>query len=235
MKQKFDHIVTQLLERVPFFKHLAVHMSFPDFEWGTLILWSRSVILDSERHLVPMLDFVNERAVHPETNKSIRAHSTSSSVAGEAITRAPVAFAKGAQLFENFNQPNHVYFLNYGFFLEKNPDDCYRWDIGGQTHCFHPSEGCPDWDAKRVGAGDIAKGRQLLLGDLKNRLARYPKGGAPEGSNARQAAVYAFAQRERRLLKMVVDKVEQQVGEHKAATTTTTTTTTKRDEDDDEL
>lgn len=41
-----------------------------------------------------------------------------------AITHAPWAFKKGDQVFENYGQPNHIYFQYHGFSLEDNTHDC---------------------------------------------------------------------------------------------------------------
>lgn len=43
-----------------------------------------------------------------------------------AETRAAWNFAVGSQLFENYGQPNHIYFEYHGFALEPNSHDCVQ-------------------------------------------------------------------------------------------------------------
>jgi len=45
-----------------------------------------------------------------------------------AITKAGWTFAKGEQLFENYGQPNHIYFEYHGFSLAENTHDCAQVD-----------------------------------------------------------------------------------------------------------
>ena len=45
------------------------------------------------------------------------------------MTWAAWEFPKGAQVFENYGQPNHIYFLYHGFALQQNAHDCVRWDM----------------------------------------------------------------------------------------------------------
>jgi hypothetical protein len=41
-----------------------------------------------------------------------------------AETKAPWSFAKNEQVFENYGQPNHIYFMYHGFILDENSHDC---------------------------------------------------------------------------------------------------------------
>jgi len=38
-------------------------------------------------------------------------------------------FVKGEQVFENYGQPNHVYFLYHGFSIRNNSHDCVHWNL----------------------------------------------------------------------------------------------------------
>lgn len=54
-------------------------------------------------------------------------HQTSLDGLNYAVTKASKAFKKGDQIFENYGQPNHIYFLYHGFTLgENNTRDCAR-------------------------------------------------------------------------------------------------------------
>ena len=59
-------------------------------------------------------------------------HKTTLDESNNAITRAAKAFKKGEQIFENYGQPNHIYFMYHGFTLgENNTHDCAYWgEIG---------------------------------------------------------------------------------------------------------
>jgi hypothetical protein len=47
-----------------------------------------------------------------------------------AVTKAPWAFKSGEQLFENYGQPNHIYFSYHGFVLDNNTHDCVVLPLG---------------------------------------------------------------------------------------------------------
>jgi hypothetical protein len=36
-------------------------------------------------------------------------------------------FKFGQQVFENYGQPNHIYFLYHGFSIQGNSHDCVSW------------------------------------------------------------------------------------------------------------
>lgn len=104
-------------------------LSFTNYRWASVILDSRSIWWEGKRHLVPMLDFVN-CVEGPDPSK---VHSTSlqeSMLSGftesYAVTKAAWDFPVGKQLFENYGQPNHIYFTYHGFSLEDgaNSHDC---------------------------------------------------------------------------------------------------------------
>lgn len=41
-----------------------------------------------------------------------------------AETKATLTFKKGDQIYENYGQPNYIYFMYHGFILDQNPHDC---------------------------------------------------------------------------------------------------------------
>lgn len=103
-------------------------LTFENYLWATTILDSRSIWWDGKRHLVPMLDFVNCREGPSDPS---RVHSTVKKITAPpvrefAVTKAPWAFSKGEQLFENYGQPNYIYFMYHGFSLSP--------EIGGNSH-----------------------------------------------------------------------------------------------------
>jgi len=70
---------------------------------------------------VPLLDFIN-CAEGPDPS---RVHSTVlSDNRREAMTKAPWTVPAGEQVFENYGQPNHMYFMWHGFSLDSNTHDC---------------------------------------------------------------------------------------------------------------
>lgn len=94
--------------------------------WAKNILNSRSIWWNGERHLVPMLDFIN----HGQGPNPRKVHSTVLDASKAfAITNASWAFPKGEQVFENYGQPNHVYFLYHGFIVKRNFHDCVNVDL----------------------------------------------------------------------------------------------------------
>merc|ERR1712216_465998 len=100
---------------------------------------------------VPMLDFVNCQAAQPNTNnKYLRVRSTNADKYGFALTRSPYAFKAGDQLFENYGQPNHLYFLHHGFSMENNPHDCLQWRTGSDLICLDQKHVTDDMLAARA-------------------------------------------------------------------------------------
>jgi protein-histidine N-methyltransferase len=109
--------------------------TFETYQWAHAMLDSRSIWWDGARHLVPMLDLINCR----EGADPARVHSTRLDSHGMAVTRADMDYPKGSQLWENYGQPNYVYFMYHGFSLvgrnpragpdeEANTHDCARLD-----------------------------------------------------------------------------------------------------------
>jgi hypothetical protein len=92
------------------------------FRWAHYVLNSRSIWWNGARHLVPLLDLINckEGPDNPERVHATRLDSTGQN----ADTLAPWGFAKGDQVFENYGQPNHIYFQYHGFVLDENTHDC---------------------------------------------------------------------------------------------------------------
>ena len=73
--------------------------------------------------MVPLLDLVNCRSGDGAT-----VHSTGAEEAlgGAASTKAGRAFAAGEQVWEDYGQPNSMYFTYHGFSLANNSHDCFH-------------------------------------------------------------------------------------------------------------
>lgn len=123
-RSKFDFIKTVDIIKDFFPENF---LTFEVYRWATTILDSRSIWWDGKRHLVPMLDFIN--CIQGPDPYSI--HSTKTDDNKEfAITNAAWDFKEGEQLFENYGQPNHIYYQYHGFILEENVHDCVNFPIG---------------------------------------------------------------------------------------------------------
>ena len=84
------------------------------YTWAHAILDSRSIWWNGQRHLVPMLDLVN-CAEGPDPS---RVHATTMDDSQQfAMTKADRSYNTGDQIFENYGQPNHIYFTYHGFSL----------------------------------------------------------------------------------------------------------------------
>jgi len=96
-------------------------VSYHLFAWAQYILDTRSIWWGGERHLVPMLDMINcLEGPDPEV-----VHKTDLDATGKyADTFAPWDFNTGDEVFENYGQANHIYFVYHGFILEENTHDC---------------------------------------------------------------------------------------------------------------
>jgi hypothetical protein len=102
-------------------------LTFENYRWATAVLDSRSIWWGGLRHLVPLLDLVN-CAQGPPTHQ---VHSTSLSESGQhAVTKAGWGFEAGEQVFEQYGQPNHIYFMYHGFVLPSNSFDCVNMELG---------------------------------------------------------------------------------------------------------
>ena len=109
-----------------FFQAIPGLLTFEHFKWAASILDSRSIWWNGQRHLVPMLDFVNCQE-GPDPNC---VHSTSlDSTQTKAITKSCWEFEEGSQVFENYGQANHIYFQYHGFALKENTHNCVNIDI----------------------------------------------------------------------------------------------------------
>jgi len=103
------------------------YFTYDNYLWATAILDSRSIWWDGKRHLVPMLDFINceENRKDPK-----RLHATKlDSSKKYAVTYSNDEYEEGDQLFENYGQPNHIYFLYHGFILPDNSHDCIHYNL----------------------------------------------------------------------------------------------------------
>ena len=98
-----------------------------NYRWAHAILDSRSIWWNNERHLVPMLDLVNCQ----EGPDPSRVHATRLDKSGKnAVTLAPWGFKEGQPVYENYGQPNHIYFSYHGFSLDDNTHDCVQVKLG---------------------------------------------------------------------------------------------------------
>lgn len=101
-------------------------LTFDKYLWATVVLDSRSIWWDGRRHLVPMLDFVNCK----EGPAGSAVHSTALDGSRRfALTNSSWDFAAGEELFENYGQPNHIYFQYHGFSLLDNSYDCVIFEL----------------------------------------------------------------------------------------------------------
>lgn len=92
-----------------------------NYVWAHTVLDSRTIWWNSERHLVPLLDLINCK----EGPDPYKIHSTTLDSSQQyAVTKASWDFLAGEQLFENYGQPNHIYFTYHGFVLLDNVHDC---------------------------------------------------------------------------------------------------------------
>jgi hypothetical protein len=84
-----------------------------------------------------MLDFVNceesenPSRVHSTVKEAGFDHGTSDSSTATyyAVTKAAWNFKRGSQVFENYGQPNHIYFTYHGFILPSNTHDCVYMEL----------------------------------------------------------------------------------------------------------
>uniref|UniRef100_A0A7S2L968 SET domain-containing protein n=1 Tax=Leptocylindrus danicus TaxID=163516 RepID=A0A7S2L968_9STRA len=90
-----------------------------NYYWAHSIIDSRAIWWDNTRHLVPLLDLVNC------SKEPTIIHRTDVGSDGKsAETRATLTYKKGDQIYENYGQPNYIYFMYHGFILDQNPHDC---------------------------------------------------------------------------------------------------------------
>lgn len=108
-----------------------------NYVWATAILDSRSIWWGGQRHIVPMLDFVNCNERTSPGGPLGRIHATTwGAIPGEkdnsqafALTKSAWNLKKGEQLFENYGQPNHIYYTYHGFVLPNSEYDCVHFEI----------------------------------------------------------------------------------------------------------
>ena len=147
-----SHLLTGQLEHKAqvqsFFKSISdidlIQDFFPEgvftetnYVWATAILDSRSIWWGGKRHIVPMLDFVNCNERVEEGGPLGRIHATTwGAIPGElpssqafALTKSAWNLKKGEQLFENYGQPNHIYYTYHGFVLPNSEYDCVHLEI----------------------------------------------------------------------------------------------------------
>jgi hypothetical protein len=109
-----------------FYQALPGLLTFEHFRWAASILDSRSIWWNGQRHLVPMLDFVNcQEGPDPNCVHSTTMDATQT----KAVTKSCWEFQQGEQVFENYGQPNHIYFQYHGFALKDNTHNCVNIDL----------------------------------------------------------------------------------------------------------
>ena len=82
-----------------------------NYMWASTVLDSRSIWWSGKRHLVPLLDLINCQEGPPGST----VHATKLDTTGDnAVTLAPWDFPEGEQVYENYGQPNYIYFLYHG-------------------------------------------------------------------------------------------------------------------------
>jgi hypothetical protein len=127
VRGKYAAVKTAVLDAYPRTFAPASAFSLGRYRWGTAILDSRSIWWGGARHLVPLLDLIN----CAEGPRAARVHATRLDPRGEhAVTRADRAYAAGEQVWENYGQPNWIYYLYHGFVLEANAHECVGMEFG---------------------------------------------------------------------------------------------------------
>jgi hypothetical protein len=127
--QKFASMKREIFDAYPSSFPPAVFTA-EAYTWGTAIMDSRAIWWGGKRHLVPLLDLIN-CAEGPDPS---RVHATRLDARSEyAVTRADRDYEAGAQLWENYGQPNWVYFQFHGFSLLQNTHDCVRVELNPPT------------------------------------------------------------------------------------------------------
>jgi len=104
------------------------NMTEDNYLWTHSIIDSRSIWWDGKRHLVPLLDLVNCSEQQNQNGSTNAAHKTVLDSTDHAVTETTSSFRRGEQVYENYAQPNYVYFLYHGFILSENSYDCALWE-----------------------------------------------------------------------------------------------------------
>lgn len=111
--------------------------TYERYKWAYVILDSRSIWWDDQAHLVPLLDLINCRPRSPNAGPVFETEMDAANA--NAIAIASESSSTGDEVFEDYQQPNYVYFTYHGFVLppagaladSSNPnggihDDCVR-------------------------------------------------------------------------------------------------------------
>merc|ERR1712194_350937 len=178
---------------------------------------------------VPMLDFVNCLASKPGSKEVLRVHVTREDAEGFPVTQAPGEFSANEQVFENYGQPNHNYFLYHGFTVLDNPHDCLLWQVpqSRTTECLTLARVTDGAFARSLALHTNASlqgsdlnvlechGRGVLLSSLRSSLAEVPTAlvAATEASSGKLAAArakeaVAFAEVEQHLRLQSIEHLE---------------------------
>eukprot|EP01029_Cantina_marsupialis_P016869 TRINITY_DN378267_c0_g1_i1.p1 TRINITY_DN378267_c0_g1~~TRINITY_DN378267_c0_g1_i1.p1 ORF type:complete len:841 (+),score=238.25 TRINITY_DN378267_c0_g1_i1:47-2569(+) len=203
VKRDFEAFKKRILSEVPdiFPKEIV---TWENFAWANAILDSRSIWWNGKRHLVPLLDLVNCSQAPQGGN----IHSTVlNAKETHAMTKAGWDFISGEQLFEDYGQPNHIYFIYHGFSLEENNSDCVLVDIGANKEalCVYTSKPYPleihDFFSKTEWIDLLEKKLQSYSHSVEiidNELVDW------EG---KKAAAAKFVRTEQVLLKRILDEL----------------------------
>lgn len=114
-------------------KALGFHnLSWENFAWAYAVIQQHSIWWNGKRHLSPLLDLVNCAEILNAKGHIARSRQVDVDGTGYARTQASASFKRGDEVFENYFQPNHEYFIEHGFSLKDNSQDCVLIDtIGG--------------------------------------------------------------------------------------------------------
>mgnify|MGYP006076518873 FL=1 len=205
VSKSYKSVKRVVFDTIEFFKTHAEAFSYENYKWAHAILDSRSIWWTGERHLSPMLDFVNcaqgpESPVGSGRRVAARVHSTGldDKTGTVAITKAPWAFPSGSQIYENYGQPNYIYFLHHGFSLEDNDSDCVQvpFDLSNareQVYCLAPNA-IPEELLQSMG-------REGLLFAIEVHLRGYP---TDFENMEHESAAALFVRSEKKLLRELI-------------------------------
>lgn len=127
--QRLYQSISSMEEIIAYDQKFLNIFTYENYLWGNLILDSRSIWWYGKRHLVPMLDFVNCQE-NPNVIHETHVHSTNLDDSLQyAITKSDGKYSIGDELFENYGQPNYVYYQYHGFILPNNSHDCVLFEM----------------------------------------------------------------------------------------------------------
>lgn len=197
----FDRLATRLAGIDGANRDIGGPIDWNEFQWASGVLNSRLIWWNNEGHLVPLLDAINCKSVGAS-----RPHRTEPAPGGDGCqTRATRSFRAGEEVFEDYGQPNHVYFRYHGFTLDDNPHDCVLVPDKTQPQVQRCAKSGNLWGYTRSDLQDrLASYGSSLAHDesLVRELERMPPGTLRET----RLATIAFRMSEKRLLKELIGK-----------------------------